>query len=104
MLTARLEHEAHPTIYLSGEMDLDCADLLRETVDRAVDGTDQVVLDFDGVTFIDSSGTGIFVRLCLDLQVTGVKLRARNLPPVVAQVFDMLKVHALVGEETFLDE
>jgi hypothetical protein len=30
-------------------------------------------------------------------------LRARNVPPVVAEVFDMLKVRALVGEETFLD-
>ena len=103
MLTARLEQEAVPTIYLSGEMDLDCADLLRETVERAADGAEQVILDFADVTFIDSSGTGIFVRLCLDLQVTGTGLRARNVPQVVADVFDMLKVRALVGEETFLD-
>jgi len=103
MLTARLEQEAVPTIYLAGEMDLDCADLLRETVEGAADGAEQVVLDFADVTFIDSSGTGIFVRLCLDLQVSGTGLRARHIPPVVADVFEMLKVQALVGEETFLD-
>jgi len=101
MLTARLEHEPEAVIYLAGEMDLDCVDLLRETVEKVGDGADMIILDFTDVTFIDSSGTGIFVRLCLDLQVAGVKLRARSIPPVVAQVFDMLKVRALVGDEVF---
>lgn len=103
MLTLRLEHEPGPVIYLAGEMDLECAHQLREAVLQAADGADQVVLDFSEVTFVDSSGTGIFVRLCLDLQVAGAALRARSLSPAVRQVFDMLKVHALVGEETFLD-
>jgi anti-anti-sigma factor len=103
MLTVRLEQEDHPTVYLAGEMDLDCADDLRETVERAGAGAEMVVLDFADVRFIDSSGTGIFVRLCLDLQAQGVAVRARNVPPVVAQVFDMLKVRALVGDETFFD-
>jgi anti-anti-sigma factor len=101
MLSTRLEQEVHPTIYLCGEMDLDCADELRGIAERAADGAENLVLDFAGVLFIDSSGTGIFVRLCLDLQAQGVAVRARNVPPVVAQVFDMLKVRALVGDETF---
>jgi anti-anti-sigma factor len=104
MLTVRLEQEDHPTVYLAGEMDLDCADDLRETVERAGAGAEMVELDFADVHFIDSSGTGIFVRLCLDLQAQGVAVRARNVPPVVAQVFDMLKVRALVGDEAFLDQ
>ena len=53
--------------------------------------------------FIDSSGTGIFVRLCLDMQQRGIRLRVRNLTPAVAQVFDMLRVRELVGEEVFAD-
>jgi anti-anti-sigma factor len=103
MLTVRLEQEDQPTVYLAGEMDLDCADDLRETVERAAAGAAMVVLDFADVRFIDSSGTGIFVRLCLDLQAQGVAVRARNVPPVVAQVFDMLKVQALIGDEAFFD-
>jgi anti-anti-sigma factor len=101
MLSLRLEREDQPIVYLSGEMDLDCADDLREVVEGAAAGDRMIVLDFAGVRFIDSSGTGIFVRLCLDMQAQGVALRARNVPPVVAQVFDMLKVRALVGDETF---
>jgi anti-anti-sigma factor len=59
------------------------------------------VLDFADVTFIDSSGTGIFVRLCLDMSSQGTPVVARNLSPAVRGVFDMLRVRELVGEEVF---
>jgi len=84
-------------------MDLDCADTLREAVAEAGRGAEAVVLDFSGVSFIDSSGTGIFVRLCLDLRSQGTPLAARNLTPAVRGVFDMLRVRDLVGEEVFPD-
>ena len=73
-----------PTIYLVGEMDLDCADLLREAVADAARGAEMVVLDFDRVGFIDSSGTGIFVRICLDMKSQGTPLLARRLSPPCA--------------------
>ena len=92
-----------PTIYLVGEMDLDCADLLREAVADAARGAEMVVLDFDRVEFIDSSGTGIFVRICLDMKSQGTPLMARRLSPAVRGVFDMLRVRDLVGEEVFCD-
>ena len=92
-----------PTIYLVGEMDLDCADSLREAVGDAARGAEVVILDFAGVGFIDSSGTGIFVRLCLDMKSQGKPLLARSLPPAVRGVFEMLRVRDLVGEEAFPD-
>ena len=92
-----------PTIYLVGEMDLDCADLLREAVADAARGAEMVVLDFDRVEFIDSSGTGIFVRICLDMKSQGTPLLARRLSPAVRGIFDMLRVRDLVGEEVFCD-
>jgi anti-anti-sigma factor len=91
------------TILLAGDMDLDCADALREAVAEAARGAEMVVLDFRAVDFIDSSGTGVFVRLCLDMKSQGVPLVARALPPVVRGVFDMLRVRELVGEEVFPD-
>jgi stage II sporulation protein AA (anti-sigma F factor antagonist) len=101
MLHTNVDRQNVPTVYLAGEMDLDCADTLRTTVSEAAIGSSEVVLDFGGVEFIDSSGTGIFVRLCLDLQSQGVTLRARSVPAVVNEVFEMLKVRALVGEAAF---
>lgn len=92
-----------PTVHLSGELDLDCADGLRAAVFEAARGAQAVVVDFGDVQFIDSSGTGIFVRLCLDLKSQGTPLVARNLSPAVRGVFDMLRVRELVGDEVFPD-
>ena len=103
MLRTTIELGPAPTIYLAGEMDLDCAETLREAITAAVAGAQTVVLDFADVEFIDSSGTGIFVRLCLDMGSQGTPLVARNLSPAVRGVFDMLRVRELVGEAVFPD-
>jgi anti-anti-sigma factor len=79
MLRTTIAQGPAPTVFLAGEMDLDCADTLREAVAEAARGAQMVVLDFAGVEFIDSSGTGIFVRLCLDMKSQGTPLLARNL-------------------------
>ncbi len=101
MLRTSIAPGPAPTVYLSGEMDLDCADALREAVAEAAKGAQMVALDFAEVEFIDSSGTGIFVRLCLDLKSQGTPLLAHNLSPAVRGVFEMLRVRDLVGDEVF---
>jgi len=103
MLQTTITPGPAPTVFLSGEMDLDCADTLREAVAEAARGAQTVVLDFADVKFIDSSGTGIFVRLSLDMKSQGTPLLARNLSPAVKGVFDMLRVRELVGDEVFPD-
>ena len=103
MLRTSVAQGPAPTVYLAGEMDLDCADTLREAVTEAARGAQMVALDFASVEFIDSSGTGIFVRLCLDLKSQGTPLVAQNLSPAVRGVFDMLRVRELVGDEVFPD-
>jgi anti-anti-sigma factor len=101
MLRTTIAQGPAPTVFLAGEMDLDCADTLRDAVAEAARGAQTVVLDFAGVEFIDSSGTGIFVRLCLDMKSQGTPLLARNLSPAVRGVFEMLRVPELVGEDVF---
>ena len=101
MLRTSIAQGPAPTVFLAGEMDLDCADGLREAVAEAARGAGTVVLDFADVTFIDSSGTGIFVRLCLDMSSQRTPIVARRLSPAVRGVFDMLRVRELVGEEVF---
>jgi anti-anti-sigma factor len=103
MLRTSIAQGPAPTIYLAGEMDLDCADTLREVVTEAARGAQMIALDFGDVAFIDSSGTGIFVRLCLDLKSQGTPLVARNLSPAVRGVFEMLRVRDLVGDDVFPD-
>jgi len=103
MLHTRVEQGERPVIYLEGEIDLDSVETFRWVVDDATRGRRQAVLDFSGVTFIDSSGTGLLVRSCIDRKADGVQLLLRNVPPVVDDVFEMLKVRTLIGDEAFLD-
>ncbi len=104
MLHTRIEPGEIPVIYLEGEIDLDSVETFRWVISDAIRGAAEAVVDFAGVTFIDSSGTGLLVRFCLDYKAQSVQLRLRNIPPVVDDVFSMLKVRALVGDDAFLDQ
>jgi anti-anti-sigma factor len=104
MLHTRIEPGEIPVIHLEGEIDLDSVETFRWVISDAIRGASEAVVDFTGVTFIDSSGTGLLVRFCLDYKAQGVLLRLRNIPPVVDDVFGMLKVRALVGDDAFLDQ
>ena len=104
MLHTRIEPGDIPVIHLEGEIDLDSVETFRWVISDAIRGASEPVVDFTGVTFIDSSGTGLLVRFCLDYKAQDVHLRLRNIPPVVDDVFSMLKVRALVGDDAFLDQ
>ncbi len=82
MLRTSIAQGPAPTVYLAGEMDLDCADTLREAVTEAARGAQMVALD------MKSQGTPVV---------------ARNLSPAVRGVFDMLRVRELVGDEVCPD-
>ena len=51
------------TAFLSGEIDHHWAAVLREQMDEAIKATvpEKLILDFSGVTFMDSSGVGLIL-------------------------------------------
>lgn len=64
---------------LVGEIDLSSAHLLVESIDRAIDdGAHTVVLDFDGVAFINSTGLGAMVAATKRLRAEGGDLVLRH--------------------------
>jgi len=103
MLHTRVEPGDKPIIYLKGDIDLDSAETFRWVVGDITRGVTEVIVDFAEVTFIDSSGTGLVVRMTLDLRSRGIKLSLCNISPPVADVFAMLKVRQLIGDEAFVD-
>lgn len=103
MLHTTVEQGDVPVIFLKGEVDLDSAETFRWVIGDVTRGAKEVVVDFAEVTFIDSSGTGLVVRTTLDLASRGTKLRLRNISAPVADVFGMLKVRQLIGDDAFVD-
>ncbi len=76
------------TAYLDGEIDHHNAPSVRNTIDEAVfmHSPKKIVLDFSGVTFMDSSGIGLIMGRCKlingrngTLEVCGLKNRDRRI-------------------------
>ncbi len=69
------------TAYLDGEIDHHSASAIREEIDNAVMlNTPRVLkIDFDGVTFMDSSGVGLVMGRYRTLSMTGGTLIISNL-------------------------
>src|SRR5262249_23187608 len=56
-----------------------------------------LIIDFEHATFIDSSGIGWLIVAHKGCVQAGGKLILHSIPPVVNQVFQMLKLHMILG-------
>ena len=76
------------TAYLSGEIDHHSAVELRRRIDEAVlAGTPEwLILDFSGVTFMDSSGIGLIMGRWRLMQEQGGCLTVRGVPKTLRKV------------------
>ncbi|MBQ8782939.1 MAG: anti-sigma factor antagonist [Clostridia bacterium] len=82
------------TAYLDGEIDHHNAAFIREEIDNAVMASKPEVLkiDFDNVTFMDSSGIGLVMGRYRTLSMYGGKLIVSNLSP---QFYRIMKLSGL---------
>ena len=84
---------------LSGELDHHGArDALRE-VELAIDAAlpRMLVLDFSGVTFMDSSGIALILRAQQRMQLLDGSLQVRNVPAQARRVLDAAGIGRLVS-------
>lgn len=74
--------------YLSGELDHHVAKGIREEIDRACEESAArlLILDFQDVTFMDSSGIGLVMGRYQLMQTLGGELALSNLPAPIKRV------------------
>ncbi len=79
------------TAYLSGELDHHTAKSMREAIDEAVELNmpSLLVLDFSGISFMDSSGIGLVMGRYRNLQKTGAAL---HISGASANIYKVLKL------------
>ena len=82
------------TAYLDGEIDHHNAAFIRDEIDNAIMASKPEVLkiDFDNVTFMDSSGIGLVMGRYRTLSMYGGKLIVSNLSP---QFYRIMKLSGL---------
>jgi len=79
------------TAYLSGEIDHHNAKKIREEIDEAAERCHpkELVLDFKGVTFMDSSGIGLVMGRYSLMQDMSGELRVTNLCGHISKVMKL---------------
>ena len=92
--------QEHLTAYLTGEIDHHAAALLRQKIDaRAASSNARLlILDFGGVSFMDSSGVGLILGRQRRMQMTGGVLSVQNPPPGVRKMLEIARV-PYIGKE-----
>lgn len=86
------------TAALTGEIDHHAARSIMLELDREIESRfpSETVLDFAGVTFMDSSGIAIVLRTCKRMKESGGKLRAVNVPRQAGRVLKAAGVGRMV--------
>ena len=89
-----------PCLTIAGEIDLATAAEFEAAAVELLDARPRaLVLDFGGVTFCDSSGIGVLVRLYNRATVTGCRLTLRRPTPNVRGVLDMTSLTRILRVE-----
>src|SRR5690348_1307310 len=84
------DHEGAVKAELAGELDMGATFTAEPALERAMElpQLESFTLDLSGLSFIDSTGMGLVMRVTGDLQARGVPLRIVPAPRPVHQVFE----------------
>lgn len=91
MKIATLLRQGVLIVRIEGELDMHVADEFRQTVDKELDasGVKDILINLQGVTFIDSSGLGVILGRYKRISLLGGKLCAARIQPQVARIFEL---------------
>ena len=89
------------TAVLDGEIDHHCARSLREEIDQAILDYEphQLRLDFEKVTFMDSSGIGLILGRCQQMQARSGHVIIQNPPPHIRRVMRLSGMERIASIE-----
>lgn len=85
------------TAYISGEIDHHSAAVIRADIDNAVELNmpSLLILDFTGVSFMDSSGIGLVMGRYRNLSRRGAKLHITGVSPQIYKVMKLSGIEKL---------
>ena len=91
MVEVKFQQEHSQNIlFFSGELDYSTVDDCFQKVQREVRGINQLILDFKGIQFIDSTGIGAILKICAKLVGQGINIMHLQLSDGMFQTMDIL--------------
>lgn len=83
--------------YLAGEFDIFHASDVQSQIMDNYDGREDMILDFGGVTFMDSTGLGILISILKDIEDDGKKIKIQNVSKRIKKVFVITELNKVFG-------
>lgn len=85
------------TAYIDGEIDHDSAGKIRQRIDCAAGSLKPRLLcmNFEKVSFMDSSGVGLVMGRYRQMKLLGGNLKVTNVPDNIYRIFAMSGIEAL---------
>jgi len=97
-MTVRKPSTALSVIDIEGEVSAFCEEVLMDAYSEAVsDGARAVVLNFEGLQYMNSGGIGLIVTLLIRTQRQGQKLLACGLSDHYQQIFQLTRLNEAIG-------
>jgi anti-sigma B factor antagonist len=94
-ISERIEQDI-PVVSITGDIDLESSPKLRGFLKpKSSAKTPRLLLDFSGVTYIDSSGLATLIEYFQAVQGFGGKLALASLSPRVKNVFEIVRLEQI---------
>lgn len=95
------ESEGLKVISLIGELDIATVDTFKKSIDDAGENAQGIILNLANLSFVDSTGVGGLLNVVKALKKNNLPVKIKNVSPDVYEVFDLLGLPMLLGQEIF---
>lgn len=87
-------------VKINEEIDHHMCEKIKNKIDLAIDfrGVKNLIFDFDGVNFMDSSGIGMIMGRYKAIRKNGGRAAVVNLKPAVKKIFQMSGIFKILEE------
>ncbi|MDB5053307.1 MAG: anti-sigma-factor antagonist [Bacilli bacterium] len=98
-----LHTDSKASVLLDGDVDIDVTEIMEDEITPELQNSTVIEIDFEKVSFVDSSGIGLLITLITNLQKQGKNVVIKNLSADVKQVFSLLQLPEILGYAVFVD-
>lgn len=100
------EKEKMLVVYMTGELDHHSSETVRIKIDNKIDelGVKDVIFDFSGINFMDSSGIGVIIGRYRKVSEYGGKIAIVNLKPHIKRIFELGGLFKIIKEYKNMEE
>lgn len=96
------EMDSRGIVNLVGDLDIEATEIINDDLIPCLLDFQMIQLNFEHVPFVDSSGMGLLLNIVKRLKEQNIEVTISDVKEEVYEVFDLLQIPEIVGEETFV--